>query len=1038
MMQKKIIKSGQGCRITSPWRTLVVRLPNKTNPTFRVSDVATEGIIGQPQLTFDSYDAAKNWLDNSSYDNRYFHVGYTRKDYTCYKIPLENGTDAWLPISVFPEEGSPKWKLLCQLFPDYFESEVEPRSFFESLAVDSFTNEQIDDIVRSSPSSDEVCERLFEGRNQEYIWKCCVEPYKKHNEKAADGAYMPQSRNCGVSTVFVDRNFTETPLTIVESYNLYVATRNKGVQGWFRDIVRQINFWEEHEPQNFVGAEIEPQPFFTESLINESFDPSHMSEEEAINKIESIVLDDSLSDDAKCEELWGQSYKNLVTMCGGFSSSKILSIFGIDSNISTQQKDDYNYAYRMFIAKPWSHNWDDASLSWYPYHNPLFVLGNETLKNAFNDWAHCGEEKRILQWWKKINHIKNSWTDAIHFLKEKWGLFEHEPEAFFTEEVVHRTYKVPSDVIKRFVLKFVKDNGYIKPFWNGQYSTPSPTVEEIHRTLKENPDTSSLDLCSESDIDGLDMYVSQVESEVNNPETPNLAVNEWKRDCIRVWKEIDSREVTKEDIKKIVGFVSSYIENLKYQERQRQKQEREREHERQVQSSSNTWAGQVGDEVTFTVAEANISTWIQPPSYYAEEYPLWKIKDLDGRVYSWGDTKNSGNNIEPNMTITGKIKKLNEFRGIKETQLWKVKISNEHEATPFFTESLLRESTDFSRMSREQAIQEITNICLDDSISDDEKCRKLWGKDHQRLCLLFDIVNDMDVYSQDFKSILPNNPNNHELTPGLLRLTVDELHRAKENHWNDSELNNSTVWWDALAPGDGYDGRDEDSLKDKFITWSGTESPYRHPNINPYQWWKQIKHVSDSQDELLSVIEHEPQAFFTENLKEELNISGKSTDDAVEEIKNIALDDHLSDDEKTKRLWGESFNFVRTIAQLFCEYMNDDLKIEYYRNRLSNASNHIFDFENDEFIENVIKYGQKVTEIRDSSLCRAYTPLYIGDMSWHSLESSFRLYSWPSEYPLGDYIKRRVIYWFNYVKGMIRCWKEVFGLLEIEPQPFFS
>lgn len=488
MMQKKIIKSGQGCRITSPWRTLVVRLPNKTNPTFRVSDVATEGIIGQPQLTFDSYDAAKNWLDNSSYDNRYFHVGYTRKDYTCYKIPLENGTDAWLPISVFPEEGSPKWKLLCQLFPEYFESEVEPKSFFESLAVDSFTNEQIEDIVRSSPSGDEVCKRLFEGRDQEYIWKCCLEPYKKHNAKAADGVHMPDCPNCGVATVFVNRNFTETPLTIVESYNLYVATRNKGAQGWFNDIIKQINFWEEHEPQNFVGAEIEPQPFFTESLINESFDPSHMSDEEAIDKIKSICLNRSMSDDEKCQELWGESYKNLVTMCGvDTTSSTMLPIFGMESNLNSNQKVDYSAAYRNFVSYPRSINWDDGSIGDYPYHNPLMVLSCESLEDAFNDWANDDAEntEHILLWWKKINYIKNDWYALVNCLKEKWGLAEHEPEAFFTEEVTHRTYKVPSDIIKRFVFKYVKDNGYIKPFWNGQYSTPSPTVEEIHRTLKE-------------------------------------------------------------------------------------------------------------------------------------------------------------------------------------------------------------------------------------------------------------------------------------------------------------------------------------------------------------------------------------------------------------------------------------------------------------------------------------------------------------------------------------------------------------------------
>ena len=133
---------------------------------------------------------------------------------------------------MFPEEGSPKWKLLCQLFPEYFESEVEPKSFFESLTVNSFTAEEIDDIVHSSITPGVVCERLFEGRDQEYIWKCCIEPYKNtQGRRAADGEYMSGCNNCGVGSLFVKDSFSEKPLTIIESYEYYVIKKHNRAQG---------------------------------------------------------------------------------------------------------------------------------------------------------------------------------------------------------------------------------------------------------------------------------------------------------------------------------------------------------------------------------------------------------------------------------------------------------------------------------------------------------------------------------------------------------------------------------------------------------------------------------------------------------------------------------------------------------------------------------------------------------------------------------------------------------------------------------------
>ena len=120
MFERKVIHKGQGYRITGireaiGWRrgtpmTLVVRMPNLRNPVFSVRSVVTEGIQGQPQLTFDSEEAAQQYLNMNPSLPEYYHVGWTNKDYDCIKIPLvcENGEviDGWLAVSNFPPEGS--------------------------------------------------------------------------------------------------------------------------------------------------------------------------------------------------------------------------------------------------------------------------------------------------------------------------------------------------------------------------------------------------------------------------------------------------------------------------------------------------------------------------------------------------------------------------------------------------------------------------------------------------------------------------------------------------------------------------------------------------------------------------------------------------------------------------------------------------------------------------------------------------------------------------------------------------------------------
>lgn len=121
MIKRKTLTRGNGFRIVdsrySPYGaflfktgTVVVRPPSLRSKTFRYSLVATEGIQGQPQLTFDSYDAAKNWLDSHAdefpINYPHMHVGNIRGSYDCVLVPLADGSEGWLSKTMLPDEGS--------------------------------------------------------------------------------------------------------------------------------------------------------------------------------------------------------------------------------------------------------------------------------------------------------------------------------------------------------------------------------------------------------------------------------------------------------------------------------------------------------------------------------------------------------------------------------------------------------------------------------------------------------------------------------------------------------------------------------------------------------------------------------------------------------------------------------------------------------------------------------------------------------------------------------------------------------------------
>lgn len=266
------------------------------------------------------------------------------------------------------------------------------------------------------------------------------------------------------------------------------------------------------------------------------------------------------------------------------------------------------------------------------------------------------------EWWEDVRQ-----RYPEYFKKIKLG--------FFNEDLnLTEAYNVPSETFKRVIIKYVQDNGYVKGGWNGRYMTTSPTVAEINKILRHESDLTEY-MCTPEEYQEVNEWVQNL--------VPEGPMADWMTRCKESWDKTNNLEPA--DLQNLVSFVSYRDSNLKYQQRQAARQQREQEHQNYVDSDANAWVGGIGEEVSFTVAEAKISGYVAPHSYYASEYPIWKIKDTDGHVYSWGDTKNQVQ-IEPNMKITGKVKAHREFRGVKETQITRITIK-EPSGLGFFKES---------------------------------------------------------------------------------------------------------------------------------------------------------------------------------------------------------------------------------------------------------------------------------------------------------------------------------------------------------------
>ena len=119
---------------------------------------------------------------------------------------------------------------------------------------------------------------------------------------------------------------------------------------------------------------------------------------------------------------------------------------------------------------------------------------------------------------------------------------------------------------------------------------------------------------------------------------------------------------------KLLYFVPTfYLNKIKWEAR---KQEAEAKKQAFMATLSNEYAGDVGDKIT---TEATVERVTGFDGQYGYMY-VYNFKDVQGRVLVWFTSKALDVNEGDTITIKGTIKKLSEYKGIKQTVLTRCKV----------------------------------------------------------------------------------------------------------------------------------------------------------------------------------------------------------------------------------------------------------------------------------------------------------------------------------------------------------------------------
>ena len=246
-------------------------------------------------------------------------------------------------------------------------------------------------------------------------------------------------------------------------------------------------------------------------------------------------------------------------------------------------------------------------------------------------------------------------------------------ESFFKEceeasQFTHGGGKTYYEVEKfmDFVAETIRVFGYVKR--DGNTISTAERAEELYRKANNMRITQTAEeRVSEAKSRGFN---------VENPESKELArkVREWILNCDRNDNYYHNLKVAcsiKFGDHQVIGLLASafptYNRELEYDALRR-----EREAAQAAERARSSYMGKVGERVTFEIADfAIITSWETQWGVTV----VYKFADKDGHVATW---KTSGY-VDPTKCIgrkiTGTIKELKEYRGIKQTELTRCKVA---------------------------------------------------------------------------------------------------------------------------------------------------------------------------------------------------------------------------------------------------------------------------------------------------------------------------------------------------------------------------
>ena len=341
-------------------------------------------------------------------------------------------------------------------------------------------------------------------------------------------------------------------------------------------------------------------------------------------------LGDNVTIDCSEVDVEGRYHINGWSFVGTIEHASPSNIIRLaDFNFSERIPDKYRTAGRDCEHCHIRRDRNDTYLVYNEDEDEFKQVGRTCLKGYTNglDAEACANLASVMHEIERLNNeIENDELDADYIRQN------------------HAAYiGYPMEKARKQAYKYVQSNGYI----------PGRTGQDFAIALSDN---HGLPQASDAEIQAVTDWLE------------NSEPNDYLRNALAAWSK---GQYKSRDAGLITSAVSSFF---KWQEREAARIAREAEIQAANASRENSFAGNVGDEVTFTIREFRVIYWrTGGPRFNAGEYPVYRILGTDNRVYIWGSS--SGIEINVGDKLKGKVKKqITRPDGELQTEVTRCKI----------------------------------------------------------------------------------------------------------------------------------------------------------------------------------------------------------------------------------------------------------------------------------------------------------------------------------------------------------------------------